>query len=200
MPPKLKRHLRRKRMFRHARNHHNSGKQQIPNLKSIWDRPKEIKDRQYVGHWEGDMIIGTLASAIVTLVECKSRYTLLGKTADKKSISVIKAVIDQLAGLPSSIRQTLTWDRGHEMSKHHLLTAQCNMSVYFCDASSPWQKGTNENTNGLLRQYLPKGKNLGLYSQEQLDKIALQLNTRPRKILGFKTPLEVFQTGVALTG
>ncbi len=82
------------------------------------------------------------------------------------------------------------------MSKHHLLTAQCNMSVYFCDASSPWQKGTNENTNGLLRQYLPKGKNLGLYSQEQLDKIALQLNTRPRKILGFKTPLEVFQTGV----
>lgn len=200
LPPQLKRNLRRKRMFRHARNHHNSGKQNIPNLTSIWCRPEDIKSRQNIGHWEGDMIVGTSASAIVTLVERKSRYTLLGKTADKKSLSVIQSVSEQLYLLPPAIRQTLTWDRGCEMAKHHIVTAQLNMSVYFCDASSPWQKGTNENTNGLLRQYLPKGKNLNLYSQEQLNKIALQLNTRPRKILGFRTPLEVFEGDVALTG
>ena len=187
-------------MFRHASNHHNSGKQNIPNLTSIWCRPEDIKSRQNIRHWEGDMIVGTSASAIVTLVERKSRYTLLGKTADKKSLSVIQSVSEQLYLLPPAIRQTLTWDRGCEMAKHHIVTAQLNMSIYFCDASSPWQKGTNENTNGLLRQYLPKGKNLNLYSQEQLNKIALQLNTRPRKILGFRTPLEVFEGDVALTG
>ena len=188
----LKKHLRTKRMFRHARVHRVSSRGQIADAISIRERPAEIEDRAVPGHWEGDLIIGANNSAIATVVERQSRFTVLCKVKNRKASSVVGALTDQMLRLPQHLLKSLTWDRGQEMSAHKAFTIDTDMTVYFCDPSSPWQRGTNENTNGLLRQYFPKGKSMGMYNQTELDEIANKLNTRPRKTLGFKTPAEVF--------
>ena len=188
----LKKHLRTKRMFRHAKTHRVSTRGQIADAISIRERPAEIEDRAVPGHWEGDLIIGANNSAIATVVERQSRFTVLCKVQNRKATSVVGALTEQMLRLPQHLLKSLTWDRGQEMSAHKLFTLDTEMAVYFCDPSSPWQRGTNENTNGLLRQYFPKGKSMGVYTQLQLDEIANKLNTRPRKTLQFKTPAEVF--------
>jgi len=188
----LKKHLRTKRMFRHARVHRVSSRGQIADAISIRERPAEIEDRAVPGHWEGDLIIGANNSAIATVVERQSRFTVLCKVKNRKASSVVGALTDQMLRLPQHLLKSLTWDRGQEMSAHKAFTIDTDMTVYFCDPSSPWQRGTNENTNGLLRQYFPKGKSMEMYNQTELDEIANKLNTRPRKTLGFKTPAEVF--------
>ena len=189
----LKKHLRTKRMFRHAKSHRVSTRGQIVDAISIRERPAEIEDRAIPGHWEGDLIIGSNNSAIATVVERYSRFTVLCKLDSKRATSVVQSLTEQMKRLPKQVLTSLTWDRGHEMSAHKSFTMATDMTVYFCDPSSPWQRGSNENTNGLLRQYFPKGKGMGIYSQSQLDEIANKLNTRPRKKLGFKTPAEVFE-------
>ena len=151
------------------------------------------------GHWEGDLLCGSSNSYIVTLVERHSRYVLLAKAQNRDSKTVIRALIDQARRLPDELRRSLTWDRGKEMAQHKRFTLATDVAVYFCDPQSPWQRGSNENTNGLLRQYFPKGTNLSLHSQERLDEVARQLNGRPRKTLGFETPAERFAACVAMT-
>lgn len=188
----LKKHLRTKRMFWHARTHRVSSRGQIADAISIRERPAEIEDRAVPGHWEGDLIIGTNNSAIATVVERQSRFTVLCKIKNRKTSSVVGALRDQMLRLPQHLLKSLTWDRGQEMSAHKAFTVDTDMMVYFCDPSSPWQRGTNENTNGLLRQYFPKGRSMGMYNQSKLDEIANKLNTRPRKTLGYKTPAEIF--------
>ncbi|CAM8647405.1 Tra8 Transposase and inactivated derivatives, IS30 family [Burkholderiales bacterium] len=187
----LKKHLRTKRMFRHARTHRVSTRGQIADAISIRERPAEVEDRAIPGHWEGDLIIGANNTAIATVVERQSRFTVLCKLQNRKATSVVGALSEQMLRLPQHLLKSLTWDRGQEMSAHKVFTVDTEMTVYFCDPSSPWQRGTNENTNGLLRQYFPKGKPMGMYSQSQLNEIANKLNTRPRKTLKFKTPAEV---------
>jgi IS30 family transposase len=187
----LKKHLRTKRMFRHARTHRVSTRGQIADAISIRERPAEVEDRAIPGHWEGDLIIGANNTAIATVVERQSRFTVLCKLQNRRATSVVGALTDQMLRLPQHLLKSLTWDRGQEMSAHKIFTVDTDMAVYFCDPSSPWQRGTNENTNGLLRQYFPKGKTMGMYSQSQLNAIADKLNTRPRKTLKFKTPAEV---------
>ena len=189
---KLKKHLRTKRMFRHAKSHRVSSRGQILDAISIRERPAEIEDRAVPGHWEGDLIIGANNSAIATVVERHSRFTVLCKLQNRKAVSVVESLTEQMKRLPQHVLRSLTWDRGQEMSAHKTFTMATDMAVYFCDPSSPWQRGSNENTNGLLRQYFPKGNGMAMYSQSQLDEIANKLNTRPRKTLGFKTPAEVF--------
>ena len=179
-------------MFRHAKSHKVSARGQIVDAISIRERPAEIEDRAVPGHWEGDLIIGSNNSAIATVVERQSRFTVLCKVDSKKAQAVVESLTEQMKRLPQSVLRSLTWDRGKEMSAHKKFTMATDMAVYFCDPSSPWQRGSNENTNGLLRQYFPKGKGLAMYTQNQLDEIANKLNTRPRKTLGFKTPAEVF--------
>lgn len=188
----LKKHLRTKRMFRHAKSHHVATRGQIVDAVSIRERPAEVEDRALPGHWEGDLIIGAHNSAIATVVERRSRFTVLCKLKDRKTVSVIESLTEQMKRLPQHVLRSLTWDRGQEMAAHKSFTVATDMAVYFCDPSSPWQRGSNENTNGLLRQYFPKGKGMAMYTQDQLDEIANKLNTRPRKTLGFKTPAEVF--------
>ncbi len=188
----LKKHLRTKRMFRHAKSHKVSARGQIVDAISIRERPAEIEDRAVPGHWEGDLIIGSNNSAIATVVERQSRFTVLCKVDSRKAQTVVESLTEQMKRLPQNVLRSLTWDRGQEMSAHKKFTMATDMAVYFCDPSSPWQRGSNENTNGLLRQYFPKGKGLAMYTQNQLDEIANKLNTRPRKTLGFKTPAEVF--------
>jgi IS30 family transposase len=189
----LKKHLRTKRMFRHAQSHKTTRRGQIVDAISIRERPAEVEDRSIPGHWEGDLLVGTTMSAIATVVERKSRFTVLCKISDKKSASVVAALTNQMKRLPQHVLKSLTWDRGVEMAAHKQFAVDTDMVVYFCDPSSPWQRGSNENTNGLLRQYFPKGKSVSTYTQDQLDEIANKLNTRPRKTLGFKTPAEVFE-------
>jgi IS30 family transposase len=179
-------------MFRHAKSHKVSARGQIVDAISIRERPAEIEDRAVPGHWEGDLIIGSNNSAIATVVERQSRFTVLCKVDSRKAQAVVESLTEQMKRLPQSVLRSLTWDRGKEMSAHKRFTMATDMAVYFCDQSSPWQRGSNENTNGLLRQYFPKGKGLAMYTQNQLDEIANKLNTRPRKTLGFKTPAEVF--------
>ena len=187
--------------MRHSRKAgtHGESRGQIPDAVSIRDRPAEIEDRAVPGHWEGDLISGTKNSHIVTLVERQSRYTALVKVANKETATVVAALTRQIRRLPTSLRRSLTWDRGHEMAKHKLFTVATNVKVYFCDPSSPWQRGSNENTNGLLRQYFPKGTDLSGYTQADLDKVALRLNQRPRETLGFQTPAVKLRASVALT-
>jgi IS30 family transposase len=165
----------------------------------IRERPAEAEDRAIPGHWEGDLLCGTDSTQIATLVERSSRYVMLVKMANRKPNEVAQALAQHVQQLPSELRRSLTWDRGIEMHHHKLFTLASHMQVYFCDPQSPWQRGTNENTNGLLRQYLPKGSNLSPWSQEQLNEIALRLNQRPRKTLSFRTPAEVLSSSVALT-
>jgi IS30 family transposase len=166
---------------------------------SIRERPADIEDRAVPGHWEGDLLSGSKNSQIVTLVERHSRFTSLVKIPNKETTTVIAALTRQIRKLPASLRQSLTWDRGHEMASHKGFTVATNVKVYFCDPQSPWQRGTNENTNRLLRQYFPRGTDLSRYSQLDLDKIALRLNQRPRETLGFQTPADRLQASVALT-
>ena len=191
-------HLRTGRRFRYARRRASEElRGKIPETISIRERPAEVEDRAIPGHWEGDLLCGTKSSQIITLVERHSRYTALIKVADHKTENVVAALTRHARSLPKSLRRSLTWDHGKEMSQHARFSVATNVKVYFCDPSSPWQRGTNENTNGLLRQYFPKGTDLSGFTQAQLDKIALRLNQRPRKTLGFKTPADKFRACVA---
>lgn len=162
----------------------------IPEAVSISERPPQAQDRAVPGHWEGDLLSGKNNSHVVTLVERKTRYVLLSNVRSKQTQDVVAALIKAIRKLPVELHGSLTWDRGTEMADHKQFTMATNMKVYFCDPRSPWQRGSNENTNGLLRQYFPKGTDLSVYSQRQLDAVARELNGRPRKTLNFKTPAE----------
>ena len=163
---------------------------QIVNAVSIRERPAEAEDRAVPGHWEGDLLSGANNSHMVTLVERKSRFAMLIKVQGKDTAAVVGALSRHVRKLPRELRRSLTWDRGKEMANHKNFTIATNVQVYFCDPRSPWQRGSNENTNGLLRQYFPRGTDLSLYSQAYLNRIALRLNQRPRKTLGFRTPAD----------
>ena len=159
-----------------------------------------MEDRAIPGHWEGDLITGSQNTHIATLVERQSRFTMLVKVPGKDTVSVVTALSQQVRRLPSALRRSLTWDRGMELAQHKRFTVDTRVQVYFCDPQSPWQRGINENTNRLLRQYFPKGTDLSPYSQADLNRIALRLNQRPRKTLGVQTPAAILDAGVALTG
>jgi IS30 family transposase len=194
-------HLRSGRVMRRAKNASTAGQArgQIIDAISIRERPAEIEDRAIPGHWEGDLITGSKSTHIATLVERCSRFTMLVKVNGKDTASVVAALTRQVRKLPAQLRRSLTWDRGMELAEHKRFTVATDVEVYFCDPQSPWQRGTNENTNGLLRQYFPKGTDLSQYSQVDLNKIALRLNQRPRKTLGFHTPAAKLEASVALT-
>jgi len=168
----------------------NGRRGQIVDAISIRERPAEAADRAVPGHWEGDLLCGGRNTYIATLVERHTRFVMLIKVPGKDTSSVVSALTRHVCKLPLELRRSLTWDRGHEMADHKKFTIATNVQVYFCDPQSPWQRGSNENTNGLLRQYFPKKTQLSGYSQAYLDAVALQLNTRPRKTLGFQTPAQ----------
>lgn len=194
-------HLRSRKRLR--RTHSASGKDQgrgrLAEMISIRERPAEVEDRAVPGHWEGDLISGANNSHIATLVERHSRFVLLVKVKGKDTHSVVSALTEVAHTLPRQLRRSLTWDQGKEMANHKQFSLDTNIDVYFCDPRSPWQRGSNENTNGLLRQYFPKGTNLSTHSQARLDQVAELLNTRPRQTLQFMTPAEKLQETVALT-
>jgi IS30 family transposase len=194
-------HLRSKRQIRRSRyssiHGHSQGK--IVDAISIRERPAEAEDRAVPGHWEGDLLRGAGNSHVITLVERGSRFCTLKKVASKDTATVVAALIEHVQRLPAALRRSLTWDRGLEMAQHKTFTMATDVQVYFCDPQSPWQRGSNENTNGLLRQYLPKKVDLSRFSQSELDEIALRLNTRPRQTLGFRTPADKLQASVAST-
>ena len=173
---------------------------QIKDAISISERPTSTEDRAVPGHWEADSIAGSGNSYIATLVERHTRYVMLAKVRNKDTQSVVSALIKQAHKLPRELYESLTWDRGKELADHRRFTLAIDIDVYFCDPQSPWQRGSNENTNRLLRQYLPKGTGLSVHSQAHLNKIARQLNERPRKTLQFETPAEKFNQCVADTG
>jgi len=198
----LIKHLRSKRTMRHSRhgNRSGEGQGQIKDMVRISERPASVEDRAVPGHWEGDLIVGSNESYIATLVERHTRYVMLAKVNGKDTNTVITALIKQAKKLPRELYKSLTWDRGKELSDHQRFTLATDIDVYFCDPQSPWQRGSNENTNGLLRQYFPKGTDLSVYSQRHLNKVARQLNDRPRKTLEFFSPAEKFNECVASTG
>ena len=170
----------------------------IKDMQSIHIRPPEVEDRIIPGHWEGDLIKGAgNRSSVGTLVERTTRFVVLAKLDDAGTVSVVDSFAAVLNRQPASMRKTMTYDQGREMHGHKILTERTGVQIYFADPHSPWQRGSNENTNGLLRQYMPKGSDLSIYSQEQLDDIALSLNTRPRQTLGFRTPLAVYTEHIA---
>jgi len=195
----LLQHLRRTRTMRRSRHHtqkkDNHGR--ITNTVSISKRPASVEDRAVPGHWEGDLISGSNNSHIATLVERHSRYVMLAKVDGKDTETVVNALIKQAHKLPRELYKSLTWDRGKELADHQRFTLKTDIDVYFCDPQSPWQRGSNENTNGLLRQYFPKGTDLSRYSQAKLSAVARRLNERPRKTLNFETPAERFNICVA---
>src|ERR1039458_4988182 len=194
-------HLRSKRRIRRSQQSRASGHRsgQIVDAISIRERPAEIEDRAIPGHWEGDLIGGTKNSHIATLVERHSRFVMLVKVPSKDTATVVAALSQHVGKLPATLRRSLTWDRGLEMAQHKSFTVDTEVKVYFCDPQSPWQRGSNENTNGLLRQYFPKRTDLSAYSQAELDEVALRLNQRPRKTLGFETPASRLRASVAST-
>lgn len=197
----LMKHLRSRRLMRHGKTSTTKGQRrgQIVDAVSIRERPASVEDRAIPGHWEGDLIAGSGNSHIATLVERQSRFVMLVKLDGRDSWTVAAALITQVKRLPVELRKSLTWDRGFEMAQHKQITIATDLKLYFCDPQSPWQRGTNENTNGLLRQYLPKRTDLAVYSQAELNRIAKQLNQRPRKTLGFQTPADKLQESVAST-
>ena len=197
----LQHHLRSKRAIRRSgkASEHTERRGQIPDMVSIRERPASVEDRAVPGHWEGDLIAGSKNTYIATLVERHTRYVMLAKVASRDTETVINALIEQAQKLPRELYKSLTWDRGKELTDHKRFSLATDIEVYFCDPRSPWQRGSNENTNGLLRQYFPKRTDLSVHSQEHLDNIARRLNERPRQTLGFKTPAQRFNACVAST-
>ena len=198
----LLQYLRRSRAMRRSRHHtqKSDDRRRIPDAVSISERPAAAQDRAVPGHWEGDLLCGNRSSQIATLVERQTRYLMLVKVASKDAETFANALIKNARKLPQELYKSLTWDRGTEMAGHKRFTLATDIQVYFCDPRSPWQRGTNENTNGLLRQYFPKGIDVSAYSQAQLNAIARKLNERPRKTLDYATPAERFHQTVASTG
>jgi len=198
----LQQYLRSQRAIRRSKHASlkKDGLGQITNAISISERPASVEDRAVPGHWEGDLIAGSNNSYIATLVERHTRYVMLAKVKNKDTESVVSALIKQSKQLPDELYKSLTWDRGKELADHERFTLETDIDVYFCDPRSPWQRGSNENTNGLLRQYFPKGTDLSVHSQTKLNAVARQLNERPRKTLEFETPAQRFNACVALTG
>ena len=197
----LVRHLRSKRRIRRSRHAsvHGHSRGQIVDTISIHERPAEIEDRTIPSHWEDDLLRRARNSHVATLVERHSRFCMLVKVSGKDTATVVTALSQHVRQLPATLRRSLTWDRGLEMAQHKSFTMATAVQVYFCDPQSPWKRGSNENTNGLLRQYLPKKTDLSNFSQSELDEIALRLNQRPRKTLGFRTPADKLQASVAST-
>ena len=195
-------HLRRSRAMRRSRHHtmKTDDHGRICDTVPISERTATVEDRAIPGHWEGDLLFGSANSQIATLVERQSRFVMLVKVASKDTEAVINALIRHAGKLPQELYKSLTWDRGKEMADHTRFTVATDIKVYFCDPQSPWQRGSNENTNGLLRQYFPKGIDLSAYSQAKLNAVARRLNERPRKTLDFDTPAERFHQFVASTG
>jgi IS30 family transposase len=191
-------HLRSQRSYRRPR-HASDGRrgERIIDAVSISQRPAEAEDRAVPGHWEGDLVEGSRGTFIATLVERRSRFVILIKLSEKRTEAVVEALVKAVRKLPTALRKSLTWDRGSELADHAKFTVATDVKVYFCDPYSPWQRGSNENTNGLLRQYYPKGTNLSAVSQAQLDAVARKLNTRPRETLGWKTPAHILETTVS---
>ncbi len=198
----LLQHLRKSRMMRRSRHKtlKGEGLGQITNTVSIRERPAEASDRAVPGHWEGDLLCGTKNSQIATLVERHTRYVMLVRVPSKDTETVIKALIKHAHKLPRELYKSLTWDRGSEMADHRKFSLATDIEVYFCDPQHPWQRGSNENTNGLLRQYFPKGMDLSGIHQNRLNAVARRLNERPRQTLDFETPAERFEQCVASTG
>jgi IS30 family transposase len=198
----LLQHLRRTRAMRRSRHHSlkDEGLGKITDTVSIRERPASAEDRAVPGHWEGDLLFGSNNSQIATLVERHTRYVILVKVDGKDSETVINALIQQARKLPRELYKSLTWDRGSEMAEHKRFSLATDIKVYFCDPQQPWQRGSNENTNGLLRQYFPKGMDLSDISQAKLNAVARRLNERPRKTLNYETPAERFNQCVASTG
>lgn len=187
-------HLRTRRQMRRPKNHNaNSGQGRILDMVSIRERPAEAEDRAVPGHWDGDLFAGANDTHIATLVERSTRFVMLVKLTKKDSATIVTALAKHVCKLPEELRRSLTWDQGTEMHAHKAFTIATDVQVYFCDPRSPWQRGSNENTNGLLRQYFPRGTDFSRISQAQLNAIALRLNQRPRKTLGFKTPADKLQ-------
>jgi IS30 family transposase len=195
-------HLRSRRLMRKGRRASTRGQPrgQIKDAVSIRQRPPEVEDRAVPGHWEGDLVAGSRNTHVATLVERSARFMMLVRVGGKDTESVVAALSEQIRRLPKAMIDTLTWNRGPEMAAHKKFTVATDVSVYFCDPKSPWQRGTSENTNRLLRQYLPRRTDLSVYDQADLDLIALKLNTRPRKTLGYDTPAATLAEAVALTG
>ena len=195
-------HLRRSRVMRRSRHHTQKTDDhgRISDAVSIRERPASVEDRAVPGHWEGDLLFGSKNSQIATLVERHTRYVMLVKVACKDTETVINALIKNARKLPEELYKSLTWDRGKEMADHKRFTLATDIQVYFCDPHNPWQRGSNENTNGLLRQYFPKRTDLSGYSQAKLNAVARRLNERPRKTLNFETPAERFHQTVASIG
>ena len=193
-------HLRSKRRIRRSRHatYKGAGRGQIIDAVSIRQRPAEVEDRAIPGHWEGDLVEGSRGTYIATLVERQSRFVIIVKVNDKRTEVVVAALIKAVRKLPAALRRSLTWDRGSELANHSQFTVATDVKVYFCDPASPWQRGSNENTNGLLRQYYPKGTDLSDVSQAQLDTVARKLNTRPRETLHWKTPAYILNTSVSM--
>ncbi|WP_053572698.1 IS30 family transposase [Caballeronia cordobensis] len=195
-------HLRRTRAMRRSRHHTQKTEDhgRIRDAVSISERPATVEDRAVSGHWEGDLLCGSGNSQIATLVERKTRYVMLVKVDSKDSETVANALIKHAGKLPQELYKSLTWDRGTEMAGHKRFTIATDIAVYFCDPKHPWQRGSNENTNGLLRQYFPRGIDLSVYSQAKLNAVARRLNERPRKTLDYETPAERFHQAIAPTG
>jgi IS30 family transposase len=198
----LLQHLRRTRVMRRSRHYTQKREDhgRISNTISISERPPSVEDRAVPGHWEGDLIFGSKNSQIVTLVERQTRYVMMAKVNGKDTETVINALVKHARQLPKELYASLTWDRGKEMADHQRFTVATDIKVYFCDPQNPWQRGSNENTNGLLRQYFPKGTDLSAHSQAKLNAVARQLNGRPRKTLNFETPAQRFSQCVASNG
>jgi IS30 family transposase len=194
--------LRRQHHFRHARAGARARPRpgQIIDAVSIRDRPADVNDRALPGHWEGDLLEGAKGTYIATLVERQSRYLMLVRLPNKETQTVVQALARRVRRLPDGLMKSLTWDRGNEFAAHRTFTMATNVAVYFCDPQSPWQRGSNENTNGLLRQYFANGTDLSVHTQAKLDAIAHRLNTRPRLTLGFQTPAAKLAAIVASTG